>query len=793
MRHRFLLVPAGYALVAGIVAAQTALAAQSVPSPEDYFGFEIGAERKLADWTELTSYYESLASASPRVMVDTLGLTTMDRPFVMLTITSEENQARLSELYEVQMKLADPRLVSGDEDLKDLLDMGKTVVLITHAIHATEVGGAQMAARLLHRLASSNDEQVQEILDNVILLDIPSLNPDGTEWVVDWYNQWVGTEYEASPMPWLYQYYVGHDNNRDWYAFTQKETQHAVLGAHNLWHPQIVHDVHQMGGGGARIYFPPYIDPIEHNVDPGLVAAVNMLGTYMAAELTAQGKAGVVTNAIYDGFSPARAYQHYHGGARILSETASASIATSVEVERDRIGGGREYDAAVASANYPNPWMGGRWGLPEIVDYMDSGAMALLRNAAKNRRYWLENFYRVNERAVKGWDMWPDAWVLPADQTNEAGLSYVLRILRMGDVEVHRAAEAFESDEGLFPEGTYVVPMNQPYASFAQTLLEVQQYPDLREFPGGPPKRPYDVTAHTLPLLMDVEAIAVSDLQPGVTEVLEPEPIPTPEFAFELPPGLKGEGAPRIALYKSWQEPMTAGWTRWMFDQHELAYDTLKDARARTGDLRRDYDVIVLQGQTASSIREGYNTGVVPDEYVGGLGEKGVEALKAFVEAGGRIVAIEEATDFVVDLFGLGVANAVDRLESNDFYVPGSILTVELESGRASNRGLGESVSAWFWRTSRAFEISDPDVTVTARYGSGNPLLSGWILGPEYLAGRPAVVEATVGDGSVVLIGFQPNYRSQSMSTWPLLFNVMDPGVRGRPRTDKGQGMKGPR
>ena len=793
MRHRFLVVPASYALVAGIVATQTALTAQSVPSPEDYFGFEIGAERKLADWTELTSYYESLASASPRVMVDTLGLTTMDRPFVMLTITSEENQARLSELYDVQMKLADPRLVSGEEDLEDLLDTGKTVVLITHAIHATEVGGAQMAARLLHRLASSNDEQVQEILDNVILLDIPSLNPDGTEWVVDWYNQWVGTEYEASPMPWLYQYYVGHDNNRDWYAFTQKETQHTVLGAHNLWHPQIVHDVHQMGGGGARIYFPPYIDPIEHNVDPGLVAAVNMLGTYMAAELTAQGKAGVVTNAIYDGFSPARSYQHYHGGARILSETASASIATSVVVERDRIGGGREYDAAVASANYPNPWMGGRWGLPEIVDYMDSGAMALLRNAAKNRRYWLENFFKVNERAVKGWDVWPDAWVLPADQANKGGLAYVLRILRMGDVEVHRATEAFESDRGLFPKGTYVVPMNQPYASFAQTLLEVQQYPDLREFPGGPPKRPYDVTAHTLPLLMDVEAIAVRELQPSVTEVLEPELIPTPEFAFELPPGLQGEGAPRIALYKSWQEPMTAGWTRWMFDQHELAYDTLKDARARTGDLRRDYDVIVLQGQTASSIREGYNTGVVPDEYVGGLGEEGVEAFEAFVEAGGRIVAIEEATDFVVDLFGLGVVNAVDRLDSNDFYVPGSILTVELESGRASNRGLGESVSAWFWRSSRAFEISDPDVTVTARYGNGNPLLSGWILGPEYLAGKPAVVEATVGNGSVVLIGFQPNYRSQSMSTWPLLFNVLDPGVRERPRTDKGQGMEGPR
>ena len=167
-----------------------------------------------------------------------------------------------------------------------------------------------------------------------------------------------------------------------------------------------------------------------------------------------------------------------------------------------------------------------------------------------------------------------------------------------------------------------------------------------------------------------------------------------------------------------------------------------------------------------------------------GLGTDGVDALQEFVEAGGRLVAIEEATDFAVDLFGLGVTNAVDRLENSEFYVPGSILEVELETDHPSNRGLGESVSAWFWRSSRAFEVSGPELTVTARYGAGNPLRSGWILGPEHLSGKPAVVEARVGEGSVVLIGFQPNYRSQSMSTWPLLFNAMDPRPRGRPRTD---------
>ena len=774
MLHKVLTGPGLTLAAVGLTLATAGLlSAQEVPTPESYFGYEIGSERSLANWTELTAYYEVLAHASDRVKVDTLGLTTMGQPFVMVTVTSEENQERLAELHDIQMRLADPRRVSGDEELQELFVAGRTVVLITHGIHSTEVGGPQTAARLLYRLASSDEERVREILDNVILLDIPSLNPDGTEWVADWYNEWLGTEYEASSLPWLYHYYVGHDNNRDWYAFTQKETQHTVLGAHNVWHPQIVHDIHQMGGAGARIFFPPYIDPIEPNVDPALISAVNMLGTAMAAELGAQGKPGIVTDAIYDGFTPARAYQHYHGGARILSETASADIATSVNISPASIGGGRGYDAATASVNYPNPWMGGAWGLPDIVDYMDAGAMALLSNAAKNRRYWLENFYRINERAVNGWDAWPTAWVIPADQDNETGLAYVLRILRMGDVEVFRAAEAFEADGESLPAGTYVVPMNQPYASFAQTLLEVQRYPDLREYPGGPPRRPYDVTAHTLPLLMNVAALAVEDLDPGVADVIESKPIETPDFVFHLPEALEGEVAPRIALYKSWREPMEAGWTRWLFDQYELPYDTLKDARIRAGDLRRDYDVILFQAQSPASITTGFRSGVVPEAYVGGLGGEGERALDRFVREGGRIVAIEDATDYIVDIFDLGVSNAVERLAPTEFYVPGSILEMRPEPGHALNEGLPEWVGAWFSRDSRAFNVSDASVRVTARFGDGNPLRSGWLLGPEYVAGKPAVVEVSVGEGSVVLIGFQPNYRAQTVATWPMLFNAL--------------------
>jgi hypothetical protein len=739
-----------------------------VPTPREHFGFDIGQDRTLADWGELTAYFSLLAETSPRVVVDTLGPTTVGNPFVMLTITSPANHARLEELHEIQMKLADPRLIVGEDELQRLFDEGKAVVLITQGIHATEVGASQMSANLAYELASSDSEKITDILDNVILLQIPSLNPDGLQWVADWYMSHVGTEFEGAPLPWLYHYYTGHDNNRDWYAFTQDETILTVQKAHNAWHPQIVHDIHQMGGNGARIFFPPYIEPWEPNIDPALTSAVSQLGTYMAAELTAQGKQGVVVNAQYDAYTPARAYQHYHAGARILSETASARMATPTTVAPERLGPGRNFNAGQRSWNFPNPWPGGAWGLPDIVEYQKAGALALLTNAANNRRYWLENFYGVNKRAVDKWPEWPDAWVIPGDQGNDAGIAYALRILTMGDVEVRRAASGFVVDGVTLPAGSHVIRMNQPYASFANTMLEVQHYPDLREYPGGPPQRPYDVTAHTLGYLLDFDAIAVD----GSIDVPLSEPISIPDFDFELPEHLAGSAAPRIALYKSWDEPMPEGWQRWVFDKHDMPYDTLHDADIRSGALR-DYDVLIFQAQSAESIRDGFREGEVPPEYTGGLGDMGSTAVRSFVEAGGRVVAIEAATDFVRDLFVLGIRDLTEGLAPSDFYIPGSILRLELDPSSEISDGMRDEIAAWYWRSSMAYEIDDPRIRVAARYGSGEPLLSGWVLGGQHIAGAPAILEADIGEGSVVLFGFQPNYRAQTMATWPLLFNSL--------------------
>lgn len=756
------------ALVALVLVAAP-VAAQNVPTPLQHFGFEIGQDRKLADWGQLTSYYEKLAQTSQRVRVDTLGLSTMGRPFVMLTISSPENLARLPELKAIQEKLADPRKISGEAELQRLLQQGRTVVLISHGIHATEVGGPLTAARVIWRMATSDDEKVRNILDNVIFLDIPSLNPDGLDWVVEYYRKYLGTQYEGGSLPWLYHFYTGHDNNRDWYALTQKETVLTVQGAHNTWHPQIVYDQHQMGSNGARMFFPPFIDPWEPNIDPGLTVAVNQLGAYMAAEATAAGLTGVVVSGQYDAFTPGRAYQHYHGGVRILSEAASVRIATPIEVPKERLGPNRGYDSSKRSWNFPSVWPGGAWTLGDIVDYMDAGMMALLHNAAVNRRFWLENFHGIGARAVAKWDTWPEAWVIPAGQANKAGVDFVLRILTTGQVEVRQAAAEFTAGGKTFPAGSWVIPMRQPYASFAQTLLEVQHYPDLREYPGGPPLRPYDVTAHTLPLLMDVAAVAVNQ----APTVALSQPIGIPEYSFQLPAHLQGRRPSRVAVYKSWQEPMDGGWTRWVFDQHKMKYDTLHDADVKRGRLADRYDVILFQSQDARSIKNGFDAASAPPEYVGGLGEDGSAALKAFVEAGGRLVAVEGATEFVTELFGLPVKSAVEGLRNTEYYIPGSILRLELDTTSELAAGMKKESIAWYGTDSQAFEVSDPAIKVAARYGGPDPLLSGWVLGGDKVAGKPAILEADVGKGSVVLFGFQPNYRAQSVATFPLLFNSL--------------------
>ena len=489
-------------LIASFVSAQ-------IPSPESHLGFRVGEDRKMADWDQVVSYFQKVAAAAPdRVHFEELGKTTMGKPFVAVTITSADNMKNLPRYLQIQQRLADPRGLDPAEAEK-LIHEGKAVVLLTCTVHSTEVASTQTSLEYVYKLLTEDTPEHRQILDNVILLLVPSLNPDGQDMVVQWYRKYVGTPFEGSSPVELYHKYVGHDDNRDWYMFTQVESQLTVGKLHNVWHPEVVYDVHQMGANAARMFVPPFLDPVDPNVDPIIIQEINGLGASMAADLATNGKQGVAINAMYDFWSPARHYQAYHAGLRILTESASARLATPARIRfSDLDTNALGYNAQRASWNFPDLWRGGDWHLRDIVDYQLITYESLLHHVAESREMYVRNFYRVGKREVERTGA-PFAYVIPAQQKDLPATAKMLNTLRMGMVEVQRAKADFTADGIQYPAGTWAILMAQPYGGYAKTLLERQHYPDLREYPGGPPKRPYDVTAQTLPLLMGVNAVEV--------------------------------------------------------------------------------------------------------------------------------------------------------------------------------------------------------------------------------------------------------------------------------------------
>jgi hypothetical protein len=305
----------------------------AVPTPEAHFGHRMGADRKVLDWDKVVSYFNALQKTSDRIVVRELGKSTEGRPFIAAWISSADTIKNLDQYREIQAKLADPRKTTPEEAAQ-LTKQGKTIVMITCSIHSTEIASTHSAVELAHRLLAEENPKLRTILDNTIFILVPSLNPDGLDIVTKWYRYTLGSQWEGTSPPQLYHKYLGHDNNRDWYIFSQVETQHTISKLHNVWHPQIVYDVHQQGPYASRMFVPPWMDPVEPNIDPIIVQWCNAIGSGMAADLTAAGKTGVAINAMYDFWTPARHYQAYHGGLRILSESASARIASPITVTR---------------------------------------------------------------------------------------------------------------------------------------------------------------------------------------------------------------------------------------------------------------------------------------------------------------------------------------------------------------------------------------------------------------------------------------------------------------------------
>lgn len=817
------------ALTTSVLSAQT-----TVPTPRAATGLDIGADRVLADWGQITGYFATLAKSSPAVRVDTLGPTTEGRPFVVATISTPENLRRLSAIRSTQAMLADPRRLGAAEEARAIAEQ-PVVLVISCNIHATEIGSSQMAMELAHRLATN--DTLQGYLRNVVVLLIPSMNPDGEQLVTDWYRKGVGTKWEGGPLPWVYHHYVGHDNNRDWYMMTQGETKLVSRLLYQTWFPEIFYDVHQQGSNGMRITVPPHVDPIDPYVDPLIVRGINQIGAQMSWALESHGKSGVGDGATYDLW--------WHGGARsaptrhnmigLLTEAASARIASPLTLKPEELQGhARGLPRYERRVNFPNPWPGGTWRLRDIMDYELIAAEALVKLASDQRGEYVRNYVALGRKAIVAGSQAPFGYRVSAGRDPEAARR-MLEALRWGGVEMGTMAGS----------GDVFIPLAQPYRAHVMDLFDVQRFPKMERYPGGPVEPPYDVAGWTLPLQMGV---TVTPIDSAVSARLVPVTAMAPEFPSSacasagagsyvvldasdtrsygivaralaahrevrvkgngsgaqfvtaapserivhgcvprrtstLPAGARMTRLPRIALYRSWTASIDEGWTRFLLDQERVPYVSLTDSVVKRGKLRDLYDVILVPDMSFREIRDGMSASQVPPQYAGGLGDAGIAELAAFVRAGGTLVLLDRASELATAALDVPVTRITVPRQGDEnaqgagssLYAPGSILRVLVDQSSHVSRGMGDSAAVYF-TNSVTFDVpAGSAAQVIARYPAqeSDILLSGYLQGGSAIAGKAAAVEVPVGSGRVVMFGFRVQYRGQSYGTFKMLFNAL--------------------
>ena len=828
--------------------------AQEITTPEEFFGFQLGADGELARWDRIVEYFEYLDEQSDRVRVQDLGPSTEGYPYLLVIVTSPENMGRLERLRQVNLRIQDPD--TPEPEVRRLISEGVAVVSQSFGLHSTEVAGAQTAPELAYDLVTRNDDEARRILDNTIMLMFPNFNPDGQVMVTDWYYENKGTEFEGVGLPWLYHKYVGHDNNRDADFLNMVEAQYTAKVLYRDWKPEAYVDHHQMGSYGARFYVPPYSEPIRPYADPIMWRELSWYGAHIAYKLEEDGRAGVLNAGQYPGWG------HFgwhwitplHNMAGMLTESASASLATPLYIHPDQLrGGARGLPDYEAQSNMPNPWPGGWWRLRDIVEQQKIAAWAIQDIAARNKTTVLWNGYlkarRQTERGAAGS---PKAYVIPADQHDALTMNLMIDTLLQSDIDIRVLENETRVDGKVYAPGSYVVSLAQPKMGLVRNLLGQTFYPDNEwtRARDGTPLRPYDTSTHTMAEFMGVRVDPVETVIEGGRVVAGPvsgSGTVDAEADFYRLDGrqnasfkavnlLLGEGAgvhrvdsdaaglragdfivashpsidgvadhtgvdftsrdslpedgvhalarQRIGMYQRYRGgSMDEGWTRFVLEQFEFAYDTLHDDDITRGRLGRNYDVIILPHDAPEMISgedqdppPGRSPTVYPEQYMSGLGDEGAKELRQFVEDGGTLVALGDASRYAIETFGLRVQNAVEDLGSKEFFSPGSTLRVRFDHSHPLGFGMPDEGLLLHW-FNPVFEIlpsrGNDDYATVVRYLERDVLQSGWLIGEQYVAKKSAMVSAALGDGRVVLYGFRPQHRAQMHGTFKLFFNAL--------------------
>jgi hypothetical protein len=843
--------------VSGPFSARSAGAGR-VPEPKDVFGFTPGDDYKLASHAQLVDYFRKLDAASDRIVVEDIGQSVEGRPMILAFISSEANIKNRARYKEIARRLALARGV-GETEARALAKEGKAIVWIDGGLHATEVAHAQHTPELAWWLVSSEDDEAKRMREQAILLLMPNMNPDGLDIVRDWYMKNLGTPFETTATPTLYHHYIGHDNNRDWYMFTQVESKAVARQLYHEWFPQVVYNHHQSSPFPGRIWGPPMKNPVNPNLDPLIVSTINQIGEHMRKRFDEEEKPGYNSGIQFDMWwnGSMRGAPDFHNMAGFLTETALYRYATpkcyTPEEVPDTFGERHgNMPAKTPSTNYTNPWLGGCWPLRKPVEYMLTASRATLDLASKLKEDFLFNIWRMGTRQIARGEQakgGPYAYVIDlAAQHDPTRTVELLRTFRLGGVEIRRADAPFTAGGRQYPAGTYVIGP-QAFRPYVIDLMEPKTFPERRLYPGGPPDPPYDMTGYELGFQMGVKADRVTEAFPLPSTIVDVVPAApggvegagAVGFALSpnlnlgvkainrllkaganvswagdhtvivqgvsrdvvqrhgqelgvtfraldaLPAGLRAVRAPRIGLYKSWLANMDEGWTRWLLEQYEFTFKNLSNDEIR-GDLSQ-FDVILFADETEDEILNGHAPGTVPEPYVGGIGVEGAANLRRFVERGGWVVAWDHAADFAIRSLGLPLRNTVKETRPAEFFIPGSLVRVDVEPAHPLAAGVAmkpDNDAIAMFANSQAFTIVPPaaegkqraarDVDAYVRYSrtANSILVSGWQLGASrFIVGRVAAARVPVGKGSAVVMGFRPHWRGQPHNTFKLFFNPL--------------------
>ena len=708
----------------------------AVPTPSEHLGFEPGADYRLADYGAVRSYFEKLARSSDRIKLVQFGRSSLGKPMFLAIISSAENIRDLERFRQISRKMALGE--AGEAEAKQLAREGKAVVWIDSGLHASEVAPVQHSFQLAYQLLTGESEESRLIRDRVILLQAPCINPDGLDWIAHWYARNSGTPHELAPLPHLYHKYAGHDNNRDWFMMNLPETRHVSRVLYEEWFPQIVYNQHQAPPFPARIFVPPYAEPLNPHIPASVIEGVNLIGSAMRERFAREQKPGVISYLRYDGWwnGGLRTAAKFHNMHGILTETAAVNYATPREWSRQDLPVRFEngIPALEPTIFYPLPWHGGRWSVRHAIDYMLTADRAILELAARHSEDYLLKAWKLARDAIaQGETGQPSAYIVPAGQWDFSSAQDMLGRLQLGGVRVQIATAPFQANGQTYPKGTYVVRAAQPFRPYLMDLMEPQAYPELRSHSDGPTKRPYDIAGYTMAMQMGVQVDRVdrpleASLEPAgviarpvfsrnvrenaayltIAELLDKrvslrwaldgalliEGEDTPErfraAALELRP-------PRVALYEPWIPNADAGWTQYLLEEFRISHSILHNSDLRAADLRARFDALILPSQTADSIlhgtREGESRSGEPSpldrislqrpEFTGGIGVEGLARLEDFVRQGGTLIALDRAAELPVNHFPLPVKPLLRREEAasrSDYYCPGSLLRINVDN-----------------------------------------------------------------------------------------------------------------